>query len=579
MTKWLKQYWAEIIVFTAIFGVFLLDLAPNMTWINTNSDGVHLTYAAKYLYPAHKGSAPIYLLLGHLALYFPIGTDFWRMGLLSAIPAGISAILIYLTIRKLIPEKSKWYAIIGSLVYGGSALVISQATIVKYYSLVTMVGLLAYLLCLNKKWVWASIMLGVAGAIHPISMFFILPIFIKYRELRSWKNIAISASFILFYLYVPITNRPPYMWEESNSKGLFGFIKDTGQTAMMLTGALSIWDLPKRILDTGAILLLSWSAGIIGILYYLWKDRIGKWYKDVVLWVMGLSIIYFATDLAPQTYVYLLPGVAFGCIAIGIGFSRADKVSAYLICIIAIIMLGVNANYFDIGRTLDKNLSATEFYEKELSKVPNSGIVLTKQAWEWAMIYPYNKATGKELVPVLSQNLSNEDYINTVQEMGVKLVDPSPGLDPNTTTGLVLLEKQNVVTTSVLNLNDNLWISYPTDKRSYGAAIVQISDKGTHWNSVENIAFAEKVLLQPVTDELMANTTKVKWNISNPYDFITGAIELSDWQLVTWSSYNCLVFGMLAVIGGIPCWILWQIVVKKKKWNIKEVNNKRKEVL
>ena len=66
MVSWLKNYWPEVIIFGIIFGLFLNNLAPDMTWINTNSDGVHLTYAAKYLYPAHKGSAPIYLLLGQI---------------------------------------------------------------------------------------------------------------------------------------------------------------------------------------------------------------------------------------------------------------------------------------------------------------------------------------------------------------------------------------------------------------------------------------------------------------------------------------------------------------------------------
>ena len=68
----------------------LLDLAPDATWVNVDSDGIHLVYAAKYLVPAHKGSAPLYLLLGHFMLYLPFGTEFWRLALLSAL-GGVTA--------------------------------------------------------------------------------------------------------------------------------------------------------------------------------------------------------------------------------------------------------------------------------------------------------------------------------------------------------------------------------------------------------------------------------------------------------------------------------------------------------
>ena len=72
MTNWIKQYWAELLVFGTILVVLLIDAAPDYTWINTDCDGIHYTYAAKYMVPAHKTSAPLFLLLGRLFLWLPV---------------------------------------------------------------------------------------------------------------------------------------------------------------------------------------------------------------------------------------------------------------------------------------------------------------------------------------------------------------------------------------------------------------------------------------------------------------------------------------------------------------------------
>ena len=125
--SWLKQYWAELVVFGTIFGVFLLLATPDFTWINTDSDGIHYTYSAKYLYPAHKTSAPLFLLLGNLFLKIPFGTDAWRFALLSVFASTASTIFIYLIIREKLKDNSskRMYALMGSLIFGSSALVIS----------------------------------------------------------------------------------------------------------------------------------------------------------------------------------------------------------------------------------------------------------------------------------------------------------------------------------------------------------------------------------------------------------------------------------------------------------------------
>src|SRR3989304_8286198 len=152
---WLKKYWIEAIVFLAIAVVMLTDLAPNWTWMNTDSDGAHYTLAAKYMWVSHNTSAPLFLLLGRLFLFIPYGTDAWRFGLLLALSTIVASFVIYKIVRYKLKDnpKQRLYAVIASLIYGGSALVISQSTIIDTYAFNMLLSLLAYYSALQKKWV------------------------------------------------------------------------------------------------------------------------------------------------------------------------------------------------------------------------------------------------------------------------------------------------------------------------------------------------------------------------------------------------------------------------------------------
>jgi hypothetical protein len=420
-----------------------------------------------------------------------------------------------------------------------------------------MFGLLAYYLCLKKKWLFVALCLGASAAIHPTAIFFILPLFIKYRELRNWKLIGIMTSFLLFYLYIPITNRPPYMWDQPNSNGIFGFIKDTLQTAQMLSGTLGIWDLPKRILDLGGILLLSLGIGIFTIIWLFIKT---KWYKNVALWIVILSVVYCVTDLSIQTYVYLLPAIAFGSVIIGIELSKFRKEWLYTCGIIAVVMLGVNANYFDIGRTLDPNLSATEYFNTELSKVGDGEILLAQHGWEWAAIYKYNKDNGKDIIPVAADTLQSPVYQDNLRQTGIKLVKQDYSSIPYAFQIKYIM--QDIIKD---NPDKVIWTTKTTDASTYGAEVVLAYKDGVSYNQdlfVPNLG-------------LLSGIGKWHFKPSNPYDIITGSIEIKDWSIVTMSNYNVLTFGMLILIGYIPIWIIWQIVFNKKKWNL---NKSRKVV-
>ena len=548
IVKFTKQYWAEILTIAIILAITLIDASPSPSWINTDSDGVHYTYASEWLYPAHKGSAPLYLLLGRLFLFIPIGTEFWRMALISVISGTVASLFILLIIKHF--TENKWYAVIGALIYGGSALAISQNTIVESYPLVTAICLGVYYFCLKQKWLTTSILIGVAGAIHPTSILITIPILIYYRKhLITWRRLLVMASFLMFYLYVPLTNRPPYMWFPSNEVGgIFGFVKDSVDTATMLTGKLAIYDFPKRLLDASGLILLNFAViGIIPLIYYFKRE---KWYKDVLFWMIVVPALYYLIDIAPQTYVYLQPSIAFGAIAIGLGLNRMRwgtifslRQYKWFMGLTSICILGLfvfNANYFDIGRTLDKNLSATEYYEVELDKVPDGQILMPYYGWEWASVFRYNKENDRNIKIVCIDTLANPLYQNMLTEQGVKFED---------NFSEDRLTRQNYLALSIVRLNDNVWTTRTIDPKTYGCEVILA--KG-------NEQYLNKIPSEP--------SGQWHWIPDNPYSIITGSIEIEKWCFITMSNHNML---FIIVVVGVT--YLVYIMAEKRLWKKKTI--------
>jgi len=313
MLSKVRNYWPELLAFGLIAFVLIWCLAPDFTWINTDSDGVHYWFSAANLMPAHKTSAPLFLLLEKLFLSIPFGTDFWRMALLSALSTMGGTAFIYLIVKH--HTDNRWLSILGALVYGGSALVISQSTIVETYALNTCLVFGGYYFALKKHYKVACLLLAASLTVHFLSAIAIIVMAINFKGIRNWRNFIYAAPFALLFLYMPLTNRSPYMWfpdpQTTDLLPMIGrnfaaYFQDNFDTGSMLVGGISIWDVPKRLFDAGLIYLVSLGLMIIPVILYAWSKR-KTWYKSPLIWIVALYSFLFIGNLAPQTYVYLIP--------------------------------------------------------------------------------------------------------------------------------------------------------------------------------------------------------------------------------------------------------------------------------
>ena len=549
MFKWFRIYCLELTVFLVIGIVLLVDNLPDFTWMNTDSDGAHYVMAAKYLLPAHHTSAPLYLLLGRLFLFLPFGTEAWRMGLISVLATVGGTVVVYLIILRLLRDnqKARVYAIISAIIYGGSALVISQSTIVETYALSTALMLTAYYSSIKRQWVLVAVMIGLIWAIHTLFALMIwFVLFVSHKELRDITLIGITLVFLLFYAYLPISkaiNGDLGMWGNTT---IGGFFQNSFGVFTMLTGAIAVVDFPKRVLDTLGILGVSLGFGLIVVVWYIIRYK--KRWRSGLVWLFLLPIAWFATNLAAQTYVYMMPSIAFGAVMVGIGLSKMSKKWCWVTAIIAIGLFGYNASYFDIDKNLDPEMSAVKFYEEELPKIPD-GDYLMAGGWTWAMNFVYNKEENRNIIPISLDALPSEEYRYILDDMGIKYDKYLLPFDSDVS----YITKQGKLAKSIAEMNKGVWIAKDTKPEVYQYVIEPA--KG-------NEDYIGRWIGQTVEPEW-------KWKPSNPYSFISGQLEIKEWHHILWSrnptGLGQMLFIIIFGIYGYGFYFLLARILKKRR--------------
>ena len=572
-----KKYWLEILVIALLLFGYIWCAAPSNTWMHVDSDGVEYVMDAQNFYPAHHTSAPLYLLLGHVFEQIPYGTDYWRMSLMSAVFTLAAALFVYLIIKHLLAENKnnrKW-ACLGAFIFGASALVFAQATIVETYAVVTFFSIAAYYFVLKKRWAWASSMIGMGLITHHLILLTWVVLFIAHKEMRNWKRWGLTFLFLLFYLYMPLSimfvPNQPQMWGNTTIKDFF---TNNISVFTMLVGQISIYDLPKRIFDTLGVLGISLGAALIPIGWWLWKT---KKLKNELFWLFILPILYQTVDLAPQCMKYMEASMAWGAIiAVPVLVQWWDsaketakkfikdkvvglkqklpiilKYSAtYLTILVAVALFAVNAYQWNLGTTLDPNLSATEFYEKELPKIPDGQIFITMGAWEWIEAFKYDRDMGRNVIPVCVGTLASPQYRDMLRSRGVKVdeLDLSGEIAGRSHSNALNYE-QVAYAMNIIQNNPNVWTSRSTDPSTYGAEIVPAQgneDQITRW------------LGSDVVDP------QWQWIPDSPYSNIDGDIEVSSWVFILQSNKTALLLGVIIMGGILIFWLPTKMRSKKE---------------
>jgi hypothetical protein len=140
-----------------------------------------------------------------------------------------------------------------------------------------------------------------------------------------------------------------------------------------------------------------------------------------------------------------------------------------------------------------------------------------------------------------------------LRDKGVVLEEKPPELTMSGNSAHDLNAQQVAYAMSIVRNNEGVWTSKPTTPENYGAVVVPAhgnEDRITWWLGEPNVI------------------PKWQFKPSSPYDMITGAIEVEQWNFILMSNYNVTFFGIMI---GIALVLNYLIFVLPKRRKLKQV--------
>lgn len=386
-------------------GYFGMLAAPNMTWLNTDCDGAIYLRSAKYFVLSHSTGAPLNNLINWVFVRIPLGSEFFRLAMVSVIASSLTAVLLYLIAKR--HTNVLWKQLLAPAIWLGSGLVVSQSTIVESYALVTLTIVAAYYFHLRGNNKLKYLMCAFGLGIHITLMCLLLvPLIVRdWYERAPLKPMLFTLTGIALYAYIPLANRAPYVWIGGDTLRDY-FIYFTNASGLL--GGLAILpphDLIIRLEDFALIFFGGFAVATILIIHGLIEEFKTKQYLLATFFL--LPIIYYLTDFASQVYVYLMPSFAFGAI-LAVKHEWKWKLAPYtakLALVTACLLIVLNVQMYDLGRTLDPKLTKFLFYN-QLDDVPDDALVFGRG---WQVCWLYNDDHDTSIETMTSRFIVIED--------------------------------------------------------------------------------------------------------------------------------------------------------------------------
>ena len=356
------------------FIVYLMTIAPDITWSNFSSDGGELITAAVTLGIPHPPGYPTFVLLGKLISFIPLGTIAYRFNIFSALCASIAAGFVTMTANdSLQGSKTDWAAALATgLTIALTPIVWSQAVVTEVYALnLAFIAACLWALLGHRSTIIVGVFLGLAITTHLTSLL-LLPLVFLLSSKNEWLRLLTG----LIWGLIPLLALPflanqssPVIWGNPVTiQGWFWLISAQLYHANLILP--EIQQLYLRLTSWSSALLsqlaiLGWLFVILGII--VTKQTT----KRVVLLLITVTLYLLASYLyqSPDSTLILMPALILLGPILAAGLSCVRKWAMLL----PLILLILNFN--------QQNLRADQFVRplvKTLyNELPPKAIVLT----------------------------------------------------------------------------------------------------------------------------------------------------------------------------------------------------------
>ena len=338
-------------LFAGTVALYVATLSPGVA----GGDPGEAQFAPRVLGIMHYTGYPLYTLLGWAWSYLvPLGSVAWRMNLLSAVLAGVTVALLYLTGRQL--RLSRGAAAVGALSWPLVGLVWLWSTVAGGRTLTACFAVLITSLALwwggrptPRRFLLLALVYGLSLAHHrttilaaPALAVYVLLVLVQERRAGractersergnslSWRTLLASLVLVVlplgFYLYLPIRSAMGSPFDLYHPDNLDRFLDLVTARQFSLTILpLTSPELPQRAGMFGEIMLreFGWIGAILGLLGFvaLWFRR---WRAAALVALTLLPLVVFTLLYDVQegrlNVVFLIPAYALFALWVGAG--------------------------------------------------------------------------------------------------------------------------------------------------------------------------------------------------------------------------------------------------------------------
>jgi hypothetical protein len=316
------------------FLVYMLALAPGLTWAHQGADGGELVTAAVVNGVPHPPGYPLYMLLLQSWLgvthALGLGADLnWRSALLSASLAALSVAFTCLTAVHLLrgqQHRHAWAAL-AALAWAISPLLWTQAVIAEVYALhALLLAFLGWAVLVRPRQLWYAVSAVALGVANHLTIVLLLPaayyaLWVQRRQAaseqpgRGWLVVGAALALglvlgALFYLRIPLVaaGAPPVNWGYAdNWNGFWWLVSGAAYRGYLFASPAS--SLLTRLASwaytiTAQYTPLGLALALLGLAQ--WDRTAGYLRNFSLLWVIPVSayaVAYYTRD----SDIYLLP--------------------------------------------------------------------------------------------------------------------------------------------------------------------------------------------------------------------------------------------------------------------------------
>jgi hypothetical protein len=415
------------------FLYYLFLCCKDYTWIFASGDSGDWLAAANMWLVVQPYGSPLYILLARAISFLPFSLPAAMTILLSVIPSVITVVFVYLITVKI--SGKKILGITASVVLLGSAVFLSQSTILEEYALAVMFVTLAYWFYIKDKKVLTALMLGLGTAIHIVPLAIAgLWMLLHLKQIKSWIKpiIVYIISGILPYLFILwllAGNGFPFFGGYGLSlSSLSSYLSSSG-----VFGTLSIFKFPDRIVDFTAIMLMSFGLAIVPAVAFFKKRPWEMWQKLIFI-VIFFSLWYYLTCLDPTAWTFVSYASPFIAITAALGIAKLNKFGLTQLVIVGAIALML-VNSFALNATLlNKNEPLAVNYYKQVMQLPDDSVLLLTRGGAESMAVIYAISNSKDIIPIFFNNADYAD--NDTDKNFAKWLQDKYGLQGLTTQEL-----------------------------------------------------------------------------------------------------------------------------------------------